>query len=452
MSPEHDHKADFQTENILTRIASRDYTVGIMGMGYVGLPLALVALEAGFRVVGFDIDRNRIELLRSGRSGIKHIASEPIARAVAAGKLHATDNLDELGQPDAILIAVPTPLSKQREPDLTYVENSTRSIAKSLRRGQLIILESTTWPGTTREVMKPILEAEGMKAGRDFFLAYSPEREDPGNVSHSTGTIPKVVGADDTASLRLGCALYGSLVSKVVPVSTAATAEAVKLTENIFRSVNIALVNELKLIFDRMGIDVWEVIEAAKTKPFGFMPFYPGPGLGGHCIPIDPFYLTWKAREFEVSTRFIELSGQINTAMPYYVVSRLAEALDETAGRGLKGARVVVIGLSYKKNIDDTRESPSLKLIDLIERRGAQADYYDPFIPEIPLTREHAALAGRKSIEIDSDRIRQYDAVVISTDHDAIDWKLITTHARLVIDTRNVCARNNLTGPNVVKA
>ena len=324
-------------EDLLARVASRDFTIGIMGMGYVGLPLALVALKAGFPVVGFDIDPARVELLNSGRSGIKHIPSEPITRALAEAQFRVTAELDKLDEPDAILIAVPTPLSKQREPDLTFVENSIRAIAKVLRRGQLVVLESTTWPGTTRQVMQPILEATGLKAGTDFFLAFSPEREDPGNVSFGTAAIPKVVGADDTASLRLACAVYDPLVIKTVPVSTAATAEAVKLTENIFRSVNIALVNELKVIFDKMGIDVWEVIEAAKTKPFGFMPFYPGPGLGGHCIPIDPFYLAWKAREYEMTTRFIELAGQINAGMPQYVLGRLAEALDRTASRGLNG-------------------------------------------------------------------------------------------------------------------
>jgi UDP-N-acetyl-D-glucosamine dehydrogenase len=428
------------------------YVVGIVGMGYVGLPLALTALNAGFSVVGFDIDAERVSLLNGGRSGIRHIPSGPVAAAIAAGRFRATANLDDLGEPDAILIAVPTPLSKQREPDLTYVENSTRAIAGRLRRGQLVVLESTTWPGTTREVMQPILEATGLKAGSDFFLAFSPEREDPGNGSFGTATIPKVVGADDPASLRLAQAVYDALVVKTVPVSKAATAEAVKLTENIFRSVNIALVNELKVIFDRMGIDVWEVIEAAKTKPFGYMPFYPGPGLGGHCIPIDPFYLTWKAREFGLSTRFIELAGEINTGMPEHVVARLAEALDRRASRGLNGARVLVVGLSYKKNIEDTRESPALKLIDLIELRGAATDYHDPFVAEVPRTREHPGLAGRRSVALTPETIAGYDGIVIATDHDAVDWGAIVRHGRLVVDTRNVCARSGLSGGNIVKA
>lgn len=438
--------------SLLSRITSRDFTIGIMGMGYVGLPLALVAAKSGFRVVGFDIDEARVALINRGESGIKHIPGGAIAEALAEKRLRATADLKELCEPDAILIAVPTPLSKQREPDLTFVENSTRAIAEVMRTGQLVVLESTTWPGTTRELMQPILEAKGLKAGEDFYLAFSPEREDPGNASFGTATIPKVVGADDPGSLRLACALYDQLIERTVPVSTAATAEAVKLTENIFRSVNIALVNELKVIFDRMGIDVWEVIDAAKTKPFGYMPFYPGPGLGGHCIPIDPFYLTWKAREFETATRFIELAGQINTDMPHYVVKRLAEALDRCASRGLNGARILIIGLAYKKNIEDTRESPGFKLIEIIEHRGAKTDYHDPFVAEIPSTRDHAALQGRKSVAISPATLAEYDAIVITTDHDNVDWGTIARHGRLIIDTRNVCARSGLTGENIVKA
>jgi len=438
--------------DLLARIESRDFCIGIMGLGYVGLPLAMVAIRAGFKVIGFDIDPARVELLNRGESGIKHLPSEPIGEAVRAGRFRATADFKDLKLPDAILIAVPTPLSRQREPDLTFVENSTRAIAAALRPGQLVVLESTTWPGTTREVMLPLLEGGGLSCGTDFFLAYSPEREDPGNTTFATATIPKVVGADDAASLQLACALYDRLVVATVSVSSAATAEAIKLTENIFRSVNIALVNELKVIFDRMGIDVWEVIEAAKTKPFGYMPFYPGPGLGGHCIPIDPFYLTWKAREFEVTTRFIELAAQINTAMPHYVVERLAEALDRQASRGLNGARILIIGLSYKKNVEDTRESPALKLIELIERRGAGVDYHDPYVEQIPRTREHADLAGRYSVAMTPAALATYDAVVIATDHDAIDWPGVARHARLVVDTRNVCARAGATGHHIVKA
>lgn len=435
-------------ENIVTRA----YTIGIMGLGYVGLPLALVAVSAGFDVIGFDVDQQRVAELNKGACSIKHIDTRAIQMAVECGKFHATNDFSELEMPDAILIAVPTPLNRYREPDLSYVENSARLIAKRLRRGQLIVLESTTWPGTTVEVMKPILQESGLIAGRDFFLAFSPEREDPGNAHFGTATIPKVVGADDSASRSLVDTLYRALVVKTVPVSSAATAEAVKLTENIFRSVNIALVNELKMIFSQMGIDVWEVIEAAKSKPFGYMPFYPGPGLGGHCIPIDPFYLTWKAREFETATRFIELAGQINTAMPQYVVDRLAEALDRHAARGLNRANILLIGMAYKKNIDDMRESPSLKLLELIERRGATVKYYDPFIPEIPRTREHPEFAGRRSVVLCAEEIQFYDAIVVSCDHDEIDWRLIVDNAQILIDTRNVCARNGLTSQTIVKA
>jgi UDP-N-acetyl-D-glucosamine dehydrogenase len=438
--------------SLLERIASRDYTIGIMGMGYVGLPLALAALKNGFRVIGFDVDDARVALLNRGESGFMHISGGALSDALKQGSFRASSDFDELAEPDAILIAVPTPLSKQREPDLTYVENSTRAIAKRLRPGQLIVLESTTWPGTTREIITPILEKSGLSVGSDFFVAFSPEREDPGHDSPETSMIPKVVGADDPASLALANAVYEKLVVRTVPVSTAATAEAVKLTENIFRAVNIALVNELKVVFERMGIDVWEVIEAAKTKPFGYMPFYPGPGLGGHCIPIDPFYLTWKAREYEIATRFIELAGEINTDMPHYVVNRLAEALDCRARRGLNGANILMVGLAYKKNIEDTRESPALRLIELIEKRGAITDYHDPYVAEIPSTRQHAHLVGRKSVAINPELISRYDAVVIATDHDAIDWVEIAKYGRLVIDTRNACARNGFTTSNIVKA
>ena len=437
---------------LLGRVASRSFTVGIIGLGYVGLPLAMVAVKAGFKVLGYDIDEGRIAQLRSGRSGIKHIRDSSIAEALASGRFSVTSDEASLSVPDAILIAVPTPLDRHREPDLSYVENSARSIAKVLRSGQLVVLESTTWPGTTSELVRPILEASGLSSGRDYFLAFSPEREDPGNATYSTATIPKVVGADDESSLQLACAVYEALTIKCVAVSSSATAEAVKLTENIFRSVNIALVNEMKIIYDRMGIDVWEVIEAAKSKPFGYMPFYPGPGLGGHCIPIDPFYLTWKAREFEVTTRFIELAGQINAGMPHYVVDRLALALDQRKGRGLKASRILMIGMAYKKNVDDMRESPSLKLIELIEARGATVDYHDPFIPLVPRTRAHAELAGRRSVELTPAALASYDAVVISTDHDSVDWKHVVAHASLVIDTRNVCARNGIAADTVVKA
>lgn len=438
--------------NLLTRIADRNYTIGIVGLGYVGLPLALTAVQQGFDVLGFDINGARVADLNKGRSGIKHIDDKVIEAAVSAGKFRATDDFLELGKPDAILIAVPTPLSKQREPDLVYVERSAEAIALCLRKGQLVVLESTTWPGTTKELVKPILEKTGLVCGDDFFLAYSPEREDPGNTEYQTRSIPKIVGADDDASRALVGALYGTLISEVVPVVSAATAEAVKLTENIFRSVNIALVNELKLIYDKMDIDIWDVIDAAKTKPFGFMPFYPGPGLGGHCIPIDPFYLTWKAREYEVAARFIELAGEINTAMPHHVINKLASALDGSFSRGLNGSNILVVGMAYKKNVDDMRESPSLKLIDLLVARSANVEYHDPHIAEVPQTRSYPHMRGMKSLDLTPETLQSFDAVLISTDHDAIDWALIVKHARLIVDTRNVCNRNGLFDGKIHKA
>ena len=437
---------------ILNHFTSGKMVVGIVGLGYVGIPLALSALKGGLSVIGFDIDEARVAQLNSGHSSIKHIPSSAIAEAVALGRFVATTNLDRLAEPDAILIAVPTPLSKQREPDLSYVVETTKEIAKRLRPGQLIVLESTTYPGTTRDVMKPILEATGLKSGQDFFLAYSPEREDPGNESFSTRSIPKVVGGDGEMASSLANALYRRIVDVTVPVSSPETAEAVKLTENIFRAVNIALVNELKGVFTAMGVDVWEVIAAAKTKPFGFMPFYPGPGLGGHCIPIDPFYLTWKAREYDIATRFIELAGQINSQMPHIVVGKLAEALDQRNGTPLSKANVLILGIAYKKNVDDTRESPSLKLIELIEARGAKTAFHDPFVPTIPPTREHADLAGRHSVELTAQTLASYDGVLIVTDHDGVDYALIARHARLVVDTRNAMEREGVRNDKVIKA
>lgn len=436
---------------LLANFTARKARVGIIGLGYVGIPLALTAAKAGYRVLGFDIDAPRVDQLNRGESFIKHIPSDLIAEAVRDGRFEATADFARLDEPDAILICVPTPLTKHREPDLTYVENTARAIAPRLRKGQLVVLESTTYPGTTDEVLKPIFEATGLKSGVDFFLAFSPEREDPGNPDFGTSTIPKVVGGDGQAALALAEALYSQLVVRTVPVSSAATAEAVKLTENIFRAVNIALVNELKVVYAAMGIDVWEVIDAAKTKPFGFMPFYPGPGLGGHCIPIDPFYLTWKAREYDITTRFIELAGQINTHMPYYVVSRLAEAVDRS-GRAFAGSRILILGVAYKKNVDDMRESPSLKLIELIEKRGAHVDYYDPYVPVIPMTREHADLAGRRSVALDAKTLASYDAVLIATDHDNVDYGFVVDHAKVVVDTRNACARAGIAEGRVIKA
>ncbi|RXT55515.1 UDP-N-acetyl-D-glucosamine dehydrogenase [Bosea sp. Tri-44] len=440
-------------QRFIERVNDRSIVVGIVGLGYVGIPLALAALRQGIKVVGFDIDQRRVDDLNAGRSAIKHIPMDLIVERAKTGHFVATADFDRMAEPDALLIAVPTPLTKYREPDLSYVVKTTEAIAKRLREGQLVVLESTTYPGTTDEVMRPILEnATGLQSGKEFFLAFSPEREDPGNPDFGTSTIPKIVGGHGADALAMALALYDALVVKAVPVSSTATAEAVKLTENIFRAVNIALVNELKTVYAAMGIDVWEVIDAAKTKPFGFMPFYPGPGLGGHCIPIDPFYLTWKAREFDITTRFIELAGQINTAMPHWVVDRVAEALDRQQRRGLSGARILVLGIAYKKNIDDTRESPSLKLIELLEKRGAQADYHDPHVPELPPTRKHGNLAGRSSVPLKADVIASYDAVLIATDHDAVDYPALVESAQLIIDTRNACARAGLTGKTIIKA
>lgn len=436
---------------LMRRIEARTAKVSIIGMGYVGLPLAATVAAKGYPVLGFDVDPAKVADLNAGRSYIRHIGADVVSGMRADGRFEATCDADRLAEADLILICVPTPLNQHREPDLSFVERTTEAVAKRLRPGQLIVLESTTYPGTTAELMQPILEAGGLVCGRDFFLAYSPEREDPGNPHFATAGIPKVVGGEGADALALAVAFYGSIVTRAVPVSSSATAEAVKLTENIFRSVNIALVNELKVIYDAMGIDVWEVIEAAKSKPFGFMPFYPGPGLGGHCIPIDPFYLTWKAREYGVTTRFIELAGEINTMMPRFVVDRLALALDRTAKKGLNGSTILVLGLAYKKNVDDLRESPSLVLIEALEKRGATVDYFDPYIAEIKRTREHPGLAGRRSIAWSLERVAGYDAVLIATDHDAVDYLGLVASARLVVDTRNACARAGAIGANVVK-
>jgi UDP-N-acetyl-D-glucosamine dehydrogenase len=436
----------------LQRFRDRSASIAVIGLGYVGIPLALTAAERGFRVLGLDIDPGRVESLQRGESAIRHIPSERVAAQRQAERFEATTDFARLPQADAVIICVPTPLSRQREPDLGPVSEAARAIGAVLRPGQLVVLESTTYPGTTRDLLKPILEAGGLRSGKDFFLAFSPEREDPGSKTHSTRTIPKVVGGDGAEALALACALYEALVEKVVPVSSPEVAEAAKLTENIFRAVNIGLVNELKLIYDRMGIDVWEVVDAAATKPFGYMPFYPGPGLGGHCISIDPYYLTWKAREFDSYTRFIELAGQINTMMPAYVVQKAAEALDARRQRGMSGARVLVLGIAFKKNVDDMRESPSLKLVELMERRGAAVDYHDPFIAVIPPTHEHAAYAGRRSVAATPEALAGYDLVLIGTDHDGVDYGAVVANAALVVDTRNACARHGLTGPNIVKA
>ncbi len=433
-------------------IASRKAQIGVIGMGYVGLPLAAAIGAAGFNVTGFDIDPGKVEALNAGHSYIAAVTDGDLAGLVKSGSFRASADFGELRRSDVIIICVPTPLTRYREPDLHYVEETARSISKTLRPGQLIVLESTTYPGTTDEVVRPLLEATGLRSRQDFFLGFSPEREDPGNRQFGTTTIPKVIAGDGPDAAALMAAFYGSVVKQIVPVSTNSTAEAVKLTENIFRAVNIALVNELKLVYDAMGIDIWEVIDAAKTKPFGFMPFYPGPGLGGHCIPIDPFYLTWKSREYDLPTRFIELAGEINTAMPRHVIGKLAEALDRRQGLALSQAHILIVGLAYKKDVPDIRESPSFRLIELLEERGAKVSFHDPYVPMIPQTREHAALKGRKSVELSKGTLTAYDAVLISTDHSSLDYGLISRSAKLIIDTRNAMARRGLSGDHIVKA
>jgi len=425
------------TEKLQELFQSSKAAVGVIGLGYVGLPLVRAFAGKGFSTTGFDTDNRKIEMLNAGQSYIQYLPADEIKSMNASGNFKATGDFAEFASMDAILICVPTPLTSTREPDLSYVTATTETIAKYLRPGQLIILESTTYPGTTTDVVCPILEKAGLESGIDFFLAYSPEREDPGNQQHQTASIPKLVGGDGEHALNFACALYGQVIKDVIPVSSPEIAEAAKLTENIFRSVNIALVNELKVVYAKMGIDIWDVIEAAKTKPFGYMPFYPGPGLGGHCIPIDPFYLSWKAKIAGHPTRFIELAGEINSAMPAYVIKILSGALKERSDRNLVGAKILLIGIAYKKNVDDVRESPAFPMIELLEENGAKADFYDPYVSVIPNTREHAALAGRQTIAWQPDQFHVYDAVLICTDHDCIDFNAIVDHAALVVDTRN---------------
>jgi UDP-N-acetyl-D-glucosamine dehydrogenase len=415
-------------------------TVAVIGMGYVGLPLSLQFAGSGVKVLGLDIDEAKVTRLNAGESYIKHIASEKIAAMRAAGSFRATTDFSEISTVDAVVICVPTPLSKNRDPDISYVLDTGKAIAPFLKKGALVALESTTYPGTTDENLRQVIEAgSGMVAGVDFHLAYSPEREDPGNPASKVGEVPKLVGGLTPACLDKAMALYGRALKNLVPVASCRVAEAAKLLENIFRSVNIALVNELKIVYAAMGIDIWEVIAAARTKPFGFMPFYPGPGLGGHCIPIDPFYLTWKAREFECATRFIELAGEINTAMPAYVVSRVAEALNEAA-KPVKGSRVLIVGLAYKPNVDDERESPSYRLLELLKRQGAELAYYDPYVPVIGMTREHAEWAGARSVEWNAASIGSFDLAVVATAHTCVDYQQLSDWSRCIVDTRNTMA------------
>jgi len=419
------------------KIASKKVVVGVLGLGYVGLPLAREFALSGVKVLGFDIDDRKVKILNSGRSIIKNVPNEVVRKMLKSGNFTATSDMSQIRKADAVLICVPTPLTENREPDMQYVEGSCRTIAKYLRKGHLISLESTTYPGTTRELMKPILEETGLKAGKDFYLAFSPEREDPGNKQYSTRTIPKVVGGLTPKCRQLAYQLYSLAIQKMVPVSSVEAAEATKILENVYRCINIAMVNELKMVFDRMGIDIWEVIRAASTKPFGYHPFYPGPGLGGHCIPIDPFYLTWKARQYGMATRFIELAGEINTGMPHYVVNKVMEALNERK-KSLKGSKVLVLGLAYKPDIDDVRESPSLELIELLKERGAKVDYNDPYVPRTHKMREYDLKMTSRPLS--AAMLRGYDCVLISTNHSTYDYEWIVRHSKLVVDTRNATA------------
>jgi UDP-N-acetyl-D-glucosamine dehydrogenase len=423
------------TESLYQLIENKTATIGVIGLGYVGLPLIDAYVTAGFPALGFDIDKSKTDLLNQGRSYIAHIGHDTIQRWLDTDKFEATTNMDRLAEADVILICVPTPLSESRDPDLKYVEMTAETIAKRLRPGQMIILESTTYPGTTRDVLLPILEKSGLTAGRDFFLAFSPEREDPGNPDFTAGTIPKVVGGLEPNSSKLASRFYEQAITKVVPVNSCEVAEACKILENTYRSVNIAMVNELKVLFQKIGIDVWEVIEAAKTKPFGYQAFYPGPGLGGHCIPIDPFYLSWVARKHEIPTRFIELAGEINTSMPLYVINQTAEALNSVR-KPIRGSKIGILGMAYKKDIDDHRESPSFKLIELLMDRGAEVSYCDPHIPQLPKMR-HYDLPAMTTRQPTPEYFASLDCVLISTDHSLFDWNEIVRCSKLVVDTRN---------------
>ncbi|MGZ8829557.1 MAG: nucleotide sugar dehydrogenase [Thermoanaerobaculia bacterium] len=434
-------------DSFLESVRRRTLRVGVIGLGYVGLPLALLFEEAGFPVLGFDVDAKKTEALNRGESYIRHIGVERVRRAFSSEKVQATTDFERLNECDAIIVCVPTPLGDHREPDLKYIRITAETVGQRLRRGQLVVLESTTYPGTTREELLIRFEKTGLTCGRDFFLAFSPEREDPGNEKFNTKTIPKVVGGIDQQSLSAAVALYASAVDTVVPVASAEIAESAKLLENIFRAVNIALVNELKVVFDRMGIDVWQVIEAAKTKPFGFMPFYPGPGLGGHCIPLDPFYLSWKAAEYGGWARFIELAGEINASMPRYVVDRTVEAVNQL-GKSILGAKVLVLGLSYKPDIDDDRESPSFELIELLQERGAAVAYCDPHVPAARRGRKHDLRL--QSVPCTADEFAKYDAVLISTAHRQFREPSLYERVKLVIDTRNIVPRDM--GVKIVRA
>ncbi|MCX7829636.1 MAG: nucleotide sugar dehydrogenase [Acidobacteria bacterium] len=419
------------------KINAKKAVVGIIGLGYVGLPLAIALHEKKFKILGFDIDKEKVKLLKEGKGYIKHLDRELFEKMLKSKDFEATADFKRLNEPDIILVCVPTPLTIQREPDMSYIVSTTEAIKNQLRKGQLVILESTTYPGTTDELMKNMLEEKGLKEGKDFFLAFSPEREDPGRKDFTTTTTPKVVGGVSKISGELATLFYSKFIEKVIPVKDSRTAEATKLTENIFRAVNIALVNELKMAYERMGIDIWEVLDAASTKPFGFMRFNPGPGWGGHCIPLDPFYLSWKAREFGFSTKFIELAGEINWKMPEYVVEKVASGLNEQK-KSIKDSKILILGIAYKKDIDDARETPAFEIIDKLLELGAKVDFYDPYVPVCPKTRKHKNMAGKKSIKLSARNLEKYDAVIVVTDHSNVDYEKIGRAVPLIIDTRGV--------------
>ncbi len=428
--------------SLQAKVENNTAVVGVIGLGYVGLPLMAAFHRAGFPVIGFDVDQRKIDALHKGENYLKHLGKTLVSDMKKGGaKFDATTDAGRLGECDVVISCVPTPLGTHREPDLSFVENSAKDIAKTLRKGQLIVLESSTYPRTTREIMLPLFEAKGLKLGEDFFLAYSPEREDPGRKDFNTQSIPKLVGGIDPISGEIATALYRKAIKQVIPVSTAEVAEAAKLLENIYRAVNIALVNEMKMVLDAMGIDVWEVVRAASTKPFGFQAFYPGPGLGGHCIPIDPFYLTWKAREVNLPTRFIELAGEVNHQMPEWVVQKTVLALNDHA-KAVKGSKILLLGLAYKPDVDDVRESPSFELIEKLEHLGAEVDYNDPHVPQTHRMRQHDL--QMKSVELSPENLKKYDCVLIATHHQAYDWQMVADNAKLIVDTRN--AMNGVKG------
>ena len=434
--------------DLLAAIESHDAKVGIIGLGYVGLPLALAFSECSYEVLGFDVDSDKTDQINNGSSYIHYIEAERIANGVEQGKLSATTDFARLSEPDVLIICVPTPLTSNREPDMSYVQKTSSEIGSALRAGQLVVLESTTYPGTTEELLKPALENSGLTCGEDFFLAYSPEREDPGNPKFGPSTIPKVVGGIDPVSTQLAATLYSRVVIEIVEVSSAVTAEATKLMENIFRSVNIALVNELKHVYEEMGIDIWEVLDAAATKPFGFMRFNPGPGWGGHCIPIDPFYLAWRARQYGVSTRFIELAGEVNVEMPRRVTQKMQDGLNRD-GKPVRGSKILIIGLAYKKDVADPRESPAFEILAQLQELGAEINYHDPHIPEAPKMRSWKDLAPLKSVDLTPELLASQDAVIVVTDHTDLDYEMIRDHAQLVIDTRGVYREPH---PKVIRA